>query len=68
MNTPFHTSAWVIHPSVWDDLTEMEFLNIEKIPLRNRGGMKNSLWRPCQELVRYGLASEKYLLLVEMYF
>lgn len=30
MNTFFHTSTWVNHCSVWKDLTEMEFLNIEK--------------------------------------
>lgn len=30
MNTFFHTFAWVIHCSVWKDLTEREFLNIEK--------------------------------------
>lgn len=35
MNTFFQTSAGVIPCSVWKDLTEMEFLNIEKIPLRN---------------------------------
>jgi len=39
----FHTSALVINCSVERISQKWNFLNIEKIPLRNRGRMKSSL-------------------------